>query len=62
VPTAGGERQITLRYRPRWRTPAVSLATFGALVALGLAAWRPGRQIPDGRARSVLFSARERTG
>jgi hypothetical protein len=47
VPTAGGERQITLRYRPRWRTPAVSFAAFGALVALGLATWRPRRRVSD---------------
>ena len=45
VPTAGGERQVTLRYRPRWRAPAVTLAAFGALVTLGLALWRPRRRL-----------------
>jgi hypothetical protein len=62
VPTPGGERQITLRYRPRWRAPALSFAAFGALVALGLAAWRPHRRIAGRPARGVLFSAREWTG
>jgi hypothetical protein len=43
VPTPGGERQITLRYRPRWRAPALALAAFGAFVAIGLALWPPRR-------------------
>jgi hypothetical protein len=37
LPTPGGERVFTLRYRPRWRAPAVSLAVLGALVGLVLA-------------------------
>jgi hypothetical protein len=45
VPTPGGEHQITLRYRPRWRAPAVTLAAFGVFVAIGLALWPP-RRIP----------------
>jgi hypothetical protein len=41
VPTAGGERQFTLRYRPRWRAPALALAALGALFALAFALQRP---------------------
>ena len=37
VPTPGGDRQFTLRYRPRWRAPALALAAIGALCALALA-------------------------
>ncbi len=37
VPTAGGNRRITLRYRPRWRSPALALAALGALGSLALA-------------------------
>jgi hypothetical protein len=40
VPTAGGDRQVTLRYRPRWRAPALALAALGALGALALAVRR----------------------
>ena len=39
LPTPGGERHFTLRYRPRWRAPALALAAVGALAALVLA-WR----------------------
>ena len=42
IPTPGGERQVTLRYRPRWRTPSLLLSALGALVGLGLALRRPG--------------------
>ena len=41
VPTPGGERLFTLRYRPRWRAPALLLAAAGALLALALAVRRP---------------------
>jgi hypothetical protein len=37
VPTPGGDRQFTLRYRPRWRAPALALAAIGALCGLALA-------------------------
>lgn len=37
VATPGGERRITLRYRPRWRAPALAIAAAAALVALALA-------------------------
>ncbi len=37
LPTAGGERHITLRYRPRWRASALTLAGLGALAAMALA-------------------------
>ena len=37
LPTPGGERHFTLRYRPRWRAPALALAAMGALAALVLA-------------------------
>ena len=36
VPTPGGDRQFALRYHPRWRAPALTLAAIGALSALGL--------------------------
>jgi hypothetical protein len=36
VATPGGERRITLRYRPRWRAPALALAAAAALVGLAL--------------------------
>jgi hypothetical protein len=36
LPTPGGERHLTLRYRPRWRTPALALAALGALAVLAL--------------------------
>jgi hypothetical protein len=45
VPTPGGERVFTLRYRPRWRAPALALAGLGALVAVALAVRRP--TVPD---------------
>jgi len=41
VPTPGGDRQFTLRYRPRWRAPALALAALGALCAVALALTRP---------------------
>jgi hypothetical protein len=37
VPTPGGEREITLRFRPRWRGPAFAVAAL-ALLGLGLLA------------------------
>ena len=37
LPTPGGDRLFTLRYRPRWRAPALALAVAGVLAALGLA-------------------------
>jgi len=42
IPTPGGERQLTMRYRPRWRTPALLLSALGALAGLALVLWRPG--------------------
>jgi hypothetical protein len=39
LPTPGGEREITLRYRPRWSRAALILAAL-ALVALGVLARR----------------------
>jgi hypothetical protein len=43
VPTPGGHRLFTLRYRPRWRGPALALAGAGALVGLALAVRRRPR-------------------
>ena len=40
VPTPGGDHRFTLRYRPRWRNPALALAAVGALCTLVLALWR----------------------
>jgi hypothetical protein len=40
LPTPGGERHFTLRYRPRWPAPALALMALGALAALVLAARR----------------------
>jgi hypothetical protein len=40
VPTPGGDRRFTLRYRPRWRAPALALAAVGALCTLALGARR----------------------
>ncbi len=37
IPTPGGERHVTLRYRPGWRMPALLLSAVAVLVALGLA-------------------------
>jgi hypothetical protein len=37
LPTPGGERLFTLRYRPRWREPALVLALAGVAVAIALA-------------------------
>jgi hypothetical protein len=37
LPTPGGDRHFTLRYRPRWRAPAQVAAAIGALCALALA-------------------------
>jgi hypothetical protein len=37
VPIPGGARTVTLRYRPRWRTPALVLSGLSAFVALALA-------------------------
>jgi hypothetical protein len=37
LPTPGGDRQFTLRYRPRWRTPALAIAAIGVLCGLALA-------------------------
>jgi hypothetical protein len=56
VPTAGGHRQLTLRYRPRWRAPALALAAAGALVALALALRRPRASLPGdaGTRRAIL--------
>jgi hypothetical protein len=40
LPTAGGERTITLSYQPRWRNAALALAALSALACLVLAARR----------------------
>lgn len=37
LPTPGGDRRFTLRYRPRWRDSALALAAIGAVSALALA-------------------------
>ena len=37
LPTPGGDRRFTLRYRPRWRAPALALCAIGALCVLVLA-------------------------
>ncbi len=41
LPTPGGERVFTLRYRPGWRVPALLLSAAGGLAALVLAVRRP---------------------
>lgn len=43
VPTPGGPWQVTLRYRPRWRAPALALAALGGLCLLALAVVRRAR-------------------
>jgi hypothetical protein len=43
VPTPGGAQQMTVRYAPAWRAPALAAATLGALAALGLVL-APGRR------------------
>lgn len=37
VPTGGGDRAVTFRYRPAWRLPALGLCGLGALLAAALA-------------------------
>jgi len=37
IPTSGGERSVTMRYRPGWRAPALLVSAAGALAALVLA-------------------------
>jgi hypothetical protein len=37
LPTPGGERHFTLRYRPRWRAPALAITALGGLLVLALA-------------------------
>ncbi len=55
--TPGGDRVVTLRFRPAWRLPALVLSATASLVALALALVRPpGHDSGMSRARSVLFS------
>ncbi len=48
VPTPGGERVLTLRFAPPWRTPALVAMSVGAALMLGLGvASRRGRDSPE---------------
>jgi hypothetical protein len=40
LPTPGGERHVTLRYRPRWRGSALALAALSGLAVMALLARR----------------------
>jgi hypothetical protein len=39
LPTPGGPREFVVRFRPRWRTPALALASLGALILIALVLW-----------------------
>lgn len=50
IPTPGGERVFTMRFRPRWRTPALLVAAVGLLASiLMLARGGPRRAEPAER-------------
>jgi hypothetical protein len=57
LPTAGGRQTFTVRYRPRWRGPALLLLAAGGLLCLVL--WfRPRRSPPGGPPHSSRSPSR----
>jgi hypothetical protein len=57
IATAGGDQIVTVRYRPRWRAPALAAAALGAVGALGLAVTSSRRGSPRGAAPDVIEAA-----
>jgi hypothetical protein len=58
LPTSGGERSFTLRYRPRWRQPALVVAGAGTLAALVLLLFPGATGHPSPGTRRAILSRR----
>ena len=59
IPTPGGKSEFTVRFQPRWRTPALLLGALGTLLT-GALLLRPARPVPpllDNPSSKALASA-----
>lgn len=54
IPTPGGDRVFTMRYRPRWRTPSVLASALGLVLVVLLSGGRSVLEFTAARARAVL--------
>lgn len=54
IPTPGGDRVFTMRYRPRWRTPSLIASTLGLVLVVLLFRGPDVLEFTAARARAVL--------